>query len=70
MRREDAHEGQRVRVKIVSHEARAGQEGVVIQIWPHDGYKWYEWATVEFADGDTAHIEYEHLDAVSEGKQA
>lgn len=68
MDRNDAREGQRVRVKSEAKEHYADQEGVILQIWPHPAYKWYDWALVDFpeVDDNCDYILFEDLDPVEE----
>lgn len=70
MNREDAYEGQHVRVVNDPSECdiapRAGQEGSIIQIWDHPSYKWYDWATVQFPDEAVNHVLFEDLEPVKE----
>lgn len=71
MKREDAFEGQKVRVTALPDDTYdghyAGQQGTIIQIWPDPEYKWYEWATVDFTSIDEcAHILFENLEPLEE----
>ena len=68
MDREDAFEGQRVRIKPDAKEHYAGQEGTIIQIWPHPAYQWYDWALVDVSPEDCVYVLFEDLEPTDDTK--